>query len=113
MKRELNLGVNVDHVATLRQARGTLYPDPLDAALICERCGVHGITVHLREDRRHIQDRDVYRLREKLKIPLNLEMGNHPEIVAIALNALPAEACLVPERRAESPVQFSMSPSTA
>jgi pyridoxine 5-phosphate synthase len=97
----LRLGVNIDHVATLRQARGTSYPDVLQAARLCEEAGAHGITVHLREDRRHIQVRDVYTLREFLKVRLNLEMANSPEIVAIALDVGPDEVCLVPERRQE------------
>ena len=95
------LGVNVDHVATLRQARGTEYPDVVAAALACEAAGAHGITVHLREDRRHIQDHDVYALRKQLKTRLNLEMANHPEIVNIALDVAPDEVCLVPEKREE------------
>lgn len=99
--QHLKLGVNIDHVATLRQARGTTYPDPLDAARLCEAAGAHGITVHLREDRRHIQDRDVFALRRSLKIRLNLEMANTPEIVAIALKVRPDEVCLVPEKRRE------------
>ena len=97
----LKLGVNIDHVATLRQARGTDYPDVLEAAQLCEAAGAHGITVHLREDRRHIQDRDVTVLRKALKIRLNLEMANIPEIVDIALDVRPDEVCLVPERREE------------
>jgi len=100
-KYKLKLGVNIDHVATLRQARGTLYPDPLDAARLCEEAGAHGITVHLREDRRHIQDRDVTALRKTLKIRLNLEMAATPEIIAIALKVRPDEVCLVPEKRRE------------
>ncbi len=95
------LGVNVDHVATVRQARGTLYPDPVEAALLAADAGAHGITIHLREDRRHIQDRDVWAMRRNQPLPLNLEMGNSPEIVDIALQVLPDEVCLVPERRAE------------
>lgn len=97
----LRLGVNIDHVATLRQARGTAYPDIRDAARTCVAAGAEGITVHLREDRRHIQDADVYRLRKALTCPLNLEMANAPEIVDIALDVRPAEVCLVPERRRE------------
>ena len=97
----MKLGVNVDHVATLRQARGTAYPAPLEAARLCERAGADGITIHLREDRRHIQDADLHALRKALRIPLNLEMANSPEIVAIALAVRPAEVCLVPERRQE------------
>ncbi len=98
---KIHLGVNVDHVATLRQQRGTPYPAPVDAALRCEQAGADGITVHLREDRRHIQDADVYALKDQLRIPLNLEMACSPDIVAIALDVKPAEACLVPERREE------------
>src|ERR1700722_6610931 len=97
----LKLGVNIDHVATLREARyrgrGFGEPDPVAAALICEAAGAQGITAHLREDRRHIQDKDVWRLREILKTRLNLEMGNAPEIVAIALQVKPGIVCLVPE----------------
>jgi len=101
----LKLGVNIDHVATLREARyrglGYGEPDPVSAALLCESAGCHGITSHLREDRRHIQDRDVWALREKIKTRLNLEMANTPEIVDIALKLKPEIVCLVPERRLE------------
>jgi pyridoxine 5-phosphate synthase len=101
----LKLGVNIDHVATLRQARyrGRLHgePDPVEAALACESAGAHGITAHLREDRRHIQDRDVWSLRENIQTRLNLEMANSPEILAIALKLKPDIVCLVPERREE------------
>jgi pyridoxine 5-phosphate synthase len=101
----LKLGVNVDHVATLREARycgrGFGEPDPVTAALACEAAGAHGITIHLREDRRHIQDRDVWRMREVIHTRLNLEMANAPEIVGIALKAKPDIVCLVPERRQE------------
>ncbi|MEX2606646.1 MAG: pyridoxine 5'-phosphate synthase [Kiritimatiellia bacterium] len=95
------LGVNVDHVATVRQARGTVYPDPVEAARLAAAAGAHGITVHLREDRRHIQDADVWAMRTEQPLPLNLEMGNSPEIVEIALGVLPDEVCLVPENRME------------
>lgn len=98
---KLRLGVNIDHVATLRQARGTTYPSLVDAALTCTAAGAHGITIHLREDRRHIQDKDVYDLRRVIRKPLNLEMANHPDIVDIALDVLPDEVCMVPERRRE------------
>lgn len=98
---KLKLGVNIDHVATVRQARGTNYPDPLEAARLCVDAGANGITVHLREDRRHIQDRDVFALRKSLKVSLNLEMADTPEIVAIALKVRPDEVCLVPEKRRE------------
>lgn len=101
----LKLGVNIDHVATVREARyrgaGRGEPDPVPAALLCEAAGAHGITVHLREDRRHIQDRDVWKLREVIRTRLNLEMANAPEIVEIALRLKPEVICLVPERRAE------------
>lgn len=97
----VKLGVNIDHVATVRQARGTVYPEPVQAAYLCEEAGAHGITVHLREDRRHIQDADVVALRDMLRIPLNLEMACVPEIVEVARNIKPDEVCLVPERREE------------
>lgn len=97
----VRLGVNVDHVATLRQARGVDYPDPVEAALIAEQAGADGITVHLREDRRHIQERDVEILRGKLRVPLNLEMAVTDAMVAFVLRVRPARACLVPERREE------------
>ncbi len=97
----MKLGVNIDHVATLRQARGTVYPDPLDAAILCARAGAHGITAHLREDRRHIQDDDIFRLKELQPLPLNLEMANVESIIDIALTVKPAEVCLVPEKRQE------------
>lgn len=95
------LGVNIDHVATLRQVRGTTYPDITEAARICEAAGACGITVHLREDRRHIQDRDVYALRRSIRTRLNLEMANNADIVGVALDVKPDEVCLVPERRRE------------
>lgn len=97
----LKLGVNIDHVATLRQVRGTSYPSPLDAARLCMKAGAQGITIHLREDRRHIQDKDVRAIRQEREIPLNLEMANAPSIVKIALEVRPDEVCLVPERRQE------------
>ncbi len=101
----LKLGVNIDHVATLREARyrgrESGEPDVVEAARICEEAGAHGITVHLREDRRHIQDRDVWKLRKTVRTRLNLEMGNAPEIVEIALKLKPDIVCLVPERRQE------------
>jgi pyridoxine 5-phosphate synthase len=101
----LKLGVNVDHVATIREARyrgrEPGEPDPVEAALLCESAGAHGITAHLREDRRHIQDRDVWRLRERIRTRLNLEMANSPEILDIALRLKPDIVCLVPERRLE------------
>lgn len=101
MPGNLHLGVNVDHVATLRQARRTTYPDPLFAALIAEQAGADSITIHLREDRRHIQDRDVRLCRQALQTRVNLEMAATQEMVAIACEVRPADCCLVPERRAE------------
>ena len=102
------LGVNIDHIATVRQARYALNPrsiniepDPVEAALAAERGGAVGITAHLRQDRRHIADADILRLKERISTKLNLEMGNAPEIVAIALKILPADVCLVPESREE------------
>lgn len=95
------LGVNVDHVATLRQARGGRDPDPVTAAALAELAGADGITVHLREDRRHIQDRDVMLLRRTLQTRLNLEMAATEEMVGIALKVVPAAVTLVPERRQE------------
>ncbi|MDP9291890.1 MAG: pyridoxine 5'-phosphate synthase, partial [Verrucomicrobiota bacterium] len=104
----MQLGVNIDHVATLRQARYALTPeaenaepDLISAAGICEGAGAHGITVHLRADRRHIQDRDVERLRASIVTKLNLEMGNTQEILQVALTILPEDVCLVPENRQE------------
>ncbi|MBW7940659.1 MAG: pyridoxine 5'-phosphate synthase, partial [Candidatus Omnitrophica bacterium] len=95
------LGVNIDHVATIRQLRGTPFPDILMAAQLAEEGGAAGITVHLREDRRHIQDRDVYALRKSIKTKLNLEMAVAPDIIAIACEVHPDEVCLVPEKRHE------------
>ena len=97
----LRLGVNVDHVATIRNARGGRHPDPVRAAKLAIAAGADGITAHLREDRRHIQDRDVWKLREVVKTRLNLEMANAPEIVNIALKLKPDIVCVVPERRLE------------
>ncbi len=97
----LKLGVNVDHVATLRQARGTAYPDPLAAALAAERAGADSITVHLREDRRHIQERDVRAIQDAMSTRLNLEMALTEEMLGLAGEIRPADCCLVPERRAE------------
>ncbi len=95
------LGVNIDHIATLRQQRKIGYPSVVEAAKIVEECGAHQITVHLREDRRHIQDEDVIELKKVSKIPLNLEMSINKEIVDFALKVLPNEVCIVPERRQE------------
>lgn len=97
----LLLGVNIDHVATLRQARGTRYPDPVQAAALAEEAGADGITVHLREDRRHIQDRDIYLLAETLQTRMNFECAVTEEMISIAEKVKPAHACLVPEKREE------------
>jgi len=104
----MKLGVNIDHVATIRQARYretpdsfNAEPDPVAAALVAERAGAHGITAHLRLDRRHIQDRDIFQLREKVATKLNLEMGNSGEILELALKVRPHDVCLVPENRRE------------
>jgi pyridoxine 5-phosphate synthase len=97
----IHLGVNIDHVATLRQVRGTRYPSPIQAALLAESAGADAITLHLREDRRHIQDADVEALRPILTTRMNLESAVTPEMIAIALRVRPQDVCLVPERRAE------------
>lgn len=99
--KDILLGVNIDHIATLRNARGTQYPDPVHAADIAERAGADGITVHLREDRRHITDRDVQLLRQTLSTRMNLEMAVTDEMLLIAEKTLPAFCCLVPEKRQE------------
>lgn len=95
------LGVNIDHAATLRQARGVDYPDLHEIARLAEEAGAAGITIHLREDRRHIQDADVYTLRKTLTTRMNLEMANNPDVLRVALDVVPDEVCLVPERRQE------------
>ena len=100
-KQKIYLGVNIDHVATLRQARGVNYPDPVEAALLAIKGGADGITIHLREDRRHIQDHDLDRLKKAVNIPINLEMAVTDEIINIAENLKPQKCCLVPEKRAE------------
>lgn len=97
----LRLGVNVDHVATVRQARGTAYPDPVEAGLLAAASGADSITIHLREDRRHIQDHDVVRMLERSTVPVNLEMALAPEMLDLACRLKPAYVCLVPERREE------------
>jgi pyridoxine 5-phosphate synthase len=100
-KRKLYLGVNVDHVATLRQARGTSYPDPVEAALMAEKAGADSITLHLREDRRHIQDHDLGRLAAAMQTHMNLEMAVTDEMLGIAAGIRPGDCCLVPEKREE------------
>jgi len=101
MSNRIELGVNIDHVATLRQQRGTAYPDPVHAALVAEQAGADNITLHLREDRRHIQERDVRALRGLMATRMNLEMAIAPDVMALACELRPADCCLVPERRAE------------
>lgn len=101
MKRDLRLGVNIDHVATIRNARGGRHPDPVRAAKLAADSGADGITAHLREDRRHISDEDLDRLMASIQLPLNLEMAATPEMAAIALRHKPHAACIVPERREE------------
>src|SRR5215468_5117573 len=97
----IRLGVNVDHVATLRNARGGLHPDPLKAAQVAIAAGADGITAHLREDRRHIRDDDIARLKAEISKPLNFEMAATPEMLAIAMKRRPHAVCLVPEKRTE------------
>jgi pyridoxine 5-phosphate synthase len=99
--KDIHLGVNIDHIATLRQARGTTYPDPVHAAAVAEHAGASGITIHLREDRRHIVDRDVYALAKTIQTRMNLEMAVTEEMVGIALEVKPEFVCLVPEKREE------------
>lgn len=99
--RDICLGVNIDHVATLREARGTRYPDPVQAAFIAQDAGADSVTIHLREDRRHIQDHDVERLGTVLTVPMNLEMAATKQMLKIATQVKPQECCLVPERREE------------
>ena len=101
MSNPLYLGINIDHVATLREARGTSYPDPVHAALQAELAGANSITMHLREDRRHIQDDDVYRMKVAIQTKLNLEMAITDEMVEIASKVKPEDCCLVPEKRQE------------
>ena len=100
-EHNLELGVNIDHIATLRQARGTTYPDLLEAAFLVEKAGAQAITIHLREDRRHIQDADVYTIRKQIKGRMNLELAVTDEMVNIACDVLPDDACVVPEKREE------------
>ncbi|WP_374089025.1 pyridoxine 5'-phosphate synthase [Methylomicrobium lacus] len=99
--REILLGVNIDHIATVRQARGTVYPEPVQAALVAEQAGADGITAHLREDRRHMQDRDLFLLQEMIQTRLNMEMAVTEEMVGIAEKLKPGACCLVPEKREE------------
>ena len=101
MHRRLRLGVNIDHVATIRNARGGHFPDPLRAAMLAVEAGADGITAHLREDRRHISDADISKIRQAIPVPLNLEMAATEEMLAIALHHRPHAACIVPEKREE------------
>ena len=98
---KIRLGINIDHVATVRNARGEKYPSPLRAAIIAEKCGAHSVTIHLREDRRHINDLDLKEIKSKLKIPLNLEIAATGEMLNIALRHKPKFVCIVPEKRKE------------
>jgi len=100
MKKK-KLGVNIDHVATIRNARNVIYPDPLRAALLAQKCGADSITIHLREDRRHIRDSDLKNIKKKIKIPLNLEMSPTKQMLNIALKNKPNYVCIVPEKRKE------------
>jgi len=98
---KIRLGVNIDHVATVRNARGEHYPSPLRAAILAEKCGAHSVTIHLREDRRHIKDLDLREIKSKLRIPLNLEIAATNEMLKIALRHKPNFVCIVPEKRKE------------
>ena len=95
------IGVNIDHVATIRNARGEFYPDPLQAALVCQKSGANSVTIHLREDRRHIRDSDLKKIKKKIKIPLNLEIAPTKEMFKIAIKHKPNFVCIVPEKRKE------------
>ena len=99
--KNIKLGVNIDHVATIRNARGESYPDPLRAAMIAQKNGANSITIHLREDRRHIRDKDLENIKNKIKIPLNLEMAPTKEMLNIAIKHKPNFVCIVPEKRRE------------
>ena len=99
--KKIRLGVNIDHVATVRNARGEIYPSPLRAALVAEKCGADSITIHLREDRRHINELDLELIKSKLNIPLNLEIAATNEMLKIALKRKPPFICIVPEKRKE------------
>jgi pyridoxine 5-phosphate synthase len=101
MKNKIRLGVNIDHVATIRNARGGCHPDPVDAAIIAQNSGADGITIHLREDRRHIREGDLVRLKKEVNIPINLEMAATKEMLDIAINTRPNAVCIVPEKRKE------------
>ena len=99
--KKIRLGVNIDHVATVRNARGEIYPSPLRAAILAEKCGADSVTIHLREDRRHINELDLKLIKSKLKIPLNLEIAATNEMLKIAIKRKPPFICIVPEKRKE------------
>jgi len=99
--KKIKLGVNIDHVATIRNARGENYPDPLRAALLAQKYGANSITIHLREDRRHIRDQDLKNIRKKIKVPLNLEIAPTKEMLKISIKHKPNFVCIVPEKREE------------
>src|SRR6056300_1468694 len=99
--KPIRLGVNIDHVATIRNARGGVHPDPIESAKLAQLAGADGITAHLREDRRHISDNDIFRLKKEISLPLNLEMAATDEMLEIALKTKPNAACIVPEKREE------------
>jgi pyridoxine 5-phosphate synthase len=101
MAKKIRLGVNIDHVATIRNARGGAHPDPVEAAILAEKSGADGITIHLREDRRHIRDEDLKRLKKEINLPINLEMAATKEMLKIALKTKPHAVCIVPEKRQE------------
>jgi pyridoxine 5-phosphate synthase len=98
---KIRLGVNIDHIATIRNARGGSHPDPVDGAILAQKCGADGITIHLREDRRHIRDEDLLRLKKHIKLPINLEMAATDEMLKIAIKTKPNAVCIVPEKRQE------------
>ena len=112
MSEKIRLGVNIDHVATVRNARGLTHPDPIRAALVAAEAGADGITAHLREDRRHILDEDIERLSERSELPLNLEMAATDEMLAIVLRHKPHAACIVPEKREELTTEGGWTPMT-
>ena len=98
---KIRLGVNIDHIATIRNARGGIHPDPVDGAILAQKSGADGITIHLREDRRHIRDEDLLRLKKHIKLPINLEMAATDEMLKIAIKTKPNAVCIVPEKRQE------------
>lgn len=100
-KNKIRLGVNIDHIATIRNARGGIHPDPVDGAILAQKSGADGITIHLREDRRHIRDEDLLRLKKHIKLPINLEMAATDEMLKIAIKTKPNAVCIVPEKRQE------------